>query len=517
MSATATYEQGNGDRRANVLESIAPATGKVLGAVPIASRADVFAITARAHKAQAAWGVLPIEERCERLLRFRDALVERADEIVDVVGRECGKPRNDVLAELTVAVDLFTYYCKNARRILAPTEIGLHLLKHKKSVVHYVPRGVVGIISPWNFPFVIPMGDAVAALVAGNAVVVKASEVTPLSLQKAKNIFDATGLPQDLFTVVHGYGEVGSALIESGIQKLVFTGSVETGKKVAAACGANLVPCVMELGGKAPLVACADCDVERTARAIVYGGFLNAGQVCISVERVYAHEAVYEPLVARVRELTRELRQGDPNEGTVDVGALIFPKQGTIAETLVADAVSKGATIVTGGKRVAGEGDFFEPTVLAGCNHTMAVMKDEIFGPVVPIQKVTSEDEAIRLANDSHLGLNAYVFTKDRAKGERLARRIEAGSVVVNDVIVNYGAAEAPFGGTKQSGFGRIHGEDSLRGMCEARHVFSGRLPEASVEPLWFPYSDKAYTWQLRILRAIYTRAGLVKRIQSLF
>ena len=480
---------------ARTIKSWAPATGELLGEVRVSTKEEVHAAVARARKAQQAWGVLPIEERCERLLRLRDALVERADEIVDVVSRECGKPRHDCLShEVTVTVDLLTYYCKNAPRILAGHDIGLHLLKHKKSTIHYAPRGVVGVISPWNFPFVIPMGDVVAALVAGNAVVLKPSEVTPLSIRKAKEIFDATGLPEDLFTVVYGYGDAGQALIESGIQKLVFTGGVETGKRVAAACGANLVPCVMELGGKAPLIACADCDVERTANAIVFGGFVNAGQVCISVERVYAHESVHDQLVARVKEITGTLRQGDPQgTETVDVGAIIFPKQIEIAEKHIADAVAKGAQVVSGGKRRAGPGQFFEPTVLTGCDHTMTVMKEEIFG------------------------LNAYVFTKNREKGKRLAHRIEAGSVVVNDVLVNYAAAEAPFGGIKQSGFGRVHGDDALRDMCDARHVFSGRVPEPSADPLWFPYSSKAYRWQMRVLRALFSRGSIVKRIGKLF
>jgi acyl-CoA reductase-like NAD-dependent aldehyde dehydrogenase len=522
MGALPHVDQGTntngGTSRGSTIKSWAPATGDLLGEVPIYTRAEVFATVARARKAQAAWGVLPVEERCERLLRYRDALVERAEEIVDVVSRECGKPRQDVLGhEVTVTVDLLTYYCKNAKRILAPREIDLHLLKHKRSEVHYAPRGVIGIISPWNFPFVLPMGDAVTALVAGNAVVVKPSEVTPLALQKAKEIFDSTGLPEDLFGVIYGYGDAGQALIESGIQKLVFTGGVETGKRVAAACGANLVPCVMELGGKAPLIACADCDIERTAQAIVFGGFVNSGQVCISVERVYAHEAVHDELVTRVKALTEKIRQGDPQSATVDVGAIIFPKQIEVAEKHISDAVSKGASILTGGHKKSGPGQFFEPTVLTSCNHTMTVMKEEIFGPIVPIQKVTSEDEAIRLANDSHLGLNAYVFTKDRAKGRRLAQRIEAGSVCVNDVMVNYAAAEAPFGGTKQSGFGRVHGEDALRDMCDTRHVLSPRIPDAKKDPLWFPYSSSGYKWQMRLLRAFFTRGSIVKKITQLF
>ena len=416
-----------------------------------------------------------------------------------------------------MTLDLATYYAKNAPRILAPQEIPLHLLKHRRSYVHFAPRGVIGVITPWNFPFCIPMGDVLAALVTGSAVVVKPSEVTPLILKKTKEIFDSTGLPEDLFGVVYGYGPAGQALIESGIQRLMFTGGVETGKRVAAACGARLIPCVMELGGKAPLLACADADVERTARAIVFGGFANAGQVCISVERVYAHRDVYDPIVRRVKELTEELRVGDPSRETVDVGAIIFPKQIEIAERHIADAIAKGAELVAGGRRMTGQGQFFEPTVLARCSPQMTVMNEEIFGPVVPIQKVESDDEAVALANRSHLGLNAYVFTKDRAKGRRLAERIEAGSVVVNDVLINYAASEAPFGGVKDSGFGRVHGDDALRDMAERRHVNEGRIPVPAKDPLWFPYDAAGYRWMLRGARMLFGGGGIVKRLTELF
>ena len=499
------------------LESFAPASGERIGRVPVATPEDVAETVRRAHDAQAAWGILPVTERCERLVRLRDAIVQRAEEIVHVVSLECGKPRAEALVEVTATAAILSYYCKHAPSILAPRDIPLTFLKHKKSSVHYFPRGVVGVIAPWNFPFVIPMGDVIAALVTGSAAVVKPSEVTPLTMEKAKEIFRSTGMPEDLLGVVHGGGTVGSALIESGIQKLVFTGGTETGRKVAAACGQNLVPCVLELGGKAPLVACGDCDVERTARAIVFGGFFNAGQACISVERVYAHASIYDRLVDRVGELTRDLRVGDPQKGIVEVGALTIAKQAEIAERQIADAVAKGARVVAGGKRHAAGERFFEPTVLANCNHSMLVMTEESFGPLVPIQRVASDDEGIRFANDSDVGLNAYVFTDDRARGSRLAERIRAGSVVVNDVLLNYGSPEAPFGGVKKSGFGRVHGDDALRDMAEARHVFSSRIPEPPWDPLWFPYSEKAYVWQARALRALFGGGGIVERIGRLF
>jgi acyl-CoA reductase-like NAD-dependent aldehyde dehydrogenase len=518
MGALSTQTNGHAQTGTPTIKSYAPASGALLGEAPVMGKEDVAKVVLRARKAQQAWGVLPVEERCDRLLRYRDAIVDRAEEISQLLSAETGKPRHEALMhEVMTVADFLTYYTKHAPRILAPREIDLHLLKHRKSYLHYVPRGVVGVISPWNFPFVIPMGDVMAALVTGSAVVLKPSEVTPLIALKAKEIFDATGLPEDLFGVVTGYGATGAALIESGIQKLVFTGGVETGRRVAAECGKQLIPCVMELGGKAPLIACADCDLERTARAIVSGGFANSGQVCVSVERVYAHESVYEPLVRRVNQLTRELRQGDPAKDFVDVGAIIFPKQIEVAEGHIADAVAKGAELVCGGKKKDAPGQFFEPTILANCNHTMNVMREEIFGPIVAMQKVGSEEEAVRLANDSHLGLNAYVFTRDRAKGKAMAERIEAGSVIVNDIFVNYAAAEAPFGGVKQSGFGRIHGEDALRDMAEVRHVNVDRFQLPQKNPMSFPYTAKTYASLSKMLRVLFSGRGIVQRISELF
>jgi acyl-CoA reductase-like NAD-dependent aldehyde dehydrogenase len=500
------------------IRSYAPATGELLGEVPVDGTDEVLAVVLRARRAQAAWGVLPVDERAERLLRFRDAIVERAEEIVETISRECGKPRQEALVhEVMLIADLATYYCRNAAGILAPQEIPLHLLRHRRSVVEFVPRGVVGIISPWNFPFAIPMGDVLAALVTGSAAVVKPSEVTPLTMRKAKEIYDSSGLPEDLFGVVTGYGATAQALIEAGIQKLVFTGGVETGKRVAAACGAKLIPCVMELGGKAPLIACADCDLERTARAIVYGGFANAGQVCISVERVYAHKDIYDPLVARLKTLVSELRVGDPAKDFFDVGAITFARQIEVAELHIDDALKKGAELVAGGHRKPGPGQFFEPTVLAGCSDSMTVMNEEIFGPIVPVQKVESDDEAVRLANDSHLGLNAYVFTRDRKKGQRLAVRVEAGSVVINDVLINYGAPETPFGGIKQSGFGRVHGDDALRDMAERRHINCDRFVSPSKDPLWYPYTPKSLQWIERGLRVLFAGNGIIQRLSEIF
>lgn len=500
------------------IRSYAPATGELIGEAPNTTPDEVKQAVTRARRAQEAWGALPVAERAARVLRFRDAIVDRADEVIDLLSRECGKPKHEALLhEVMVVADIATYFAKNADRILAPRQLDLHLMKHRKSYVHFMPRGVVGVISPWNYPFQLPLRDVMTALIAGNAAVLKPSEVTPLVALKAKEIWDGAGLPEDVFQVVTGYGPTGAALIDAGIQFLVFTGGVSTGKRVAAACGERLIPCVMELGGKAPLLACSDAEIERTARAITFGGFSNCGQVCISVERVYAHRDVHDKLLERVVELTRELRQGDPAKDFVDVGAMIFAPQIEIVEKHIADAVEKGAVVRTGGKRAPGRGQFFEPTVLANCDHTMSVMREEIFGPIVPFMKVSSEEEAVRLANESHLGLNAYVFSADREHGKRLAERVEAGSVLVNDVLSNGGTVEAPFGGIKQSGFGRAMGDDALREMCDARHISVDRVGMGDKDPLWFPFTEKSYGWFKKGMRVLFGGGGVLKKISDLF
>ena len=509
---------GTNGHAATRIRSFAPATGELLGEAPNTTAEEVRQVVVRARRAQEAWAALPVAERGHRVLRYRDAIVDRADEIVDLLARECGKPRYEALVhEVMVVADLATYFAKHAEAILAPRQLSLHMMKHRKSYIHYVPRGVVGVISPWNYPFQLPLRDVLSALLAGNAAVLKPSEVAPLIALKAKEIWDSAGLPEDLFQVVTGYGPTGAALIDSGIQFLVFTGGVATGKRVAAACGERLIPCVMELGGKAPLIACSDAEIERTARAVTFGGFSNCGQVCISVERVYAHRDVHDAILDRVVALTGELIQGDPAEGTVDVGAIIFAPQIEIAEKHIADAVAKGAVVRAGGKRRPGKGQFFEPTVLANCDHTMTVMRDEIFGPIVPFMKVASEEEALRLANESHLGLNAYVFSADREHGHRLAERVQAGSVLVNDVLSNGGTVEAPFGGIKQSGFGRAMGDDSLREMCDQRHISVDRVAIGEGDPLWFPYTEKGYGFMRKAMKVMFGGGGLMKKISELF
>jgi acyl-CoA reductase-like NAD-dependent aldehyde dehydrogenase len=494
MGALATVDV---DKR-DVIVSRNPATGEVLGEVRECTPAAIHDAVARARGAQSAWGALPVKERAARVGRFRDLLVARAEELCALIAAETGKTRAEALSmEVMVIADLATYFVKRAARILAPEPISLHLLKNRASYLHFTPRGVVGIISPWNFPFGIATGEILMALIAGNGVVLKPSEVTPLIALKTKELYDASGLPTELFQVVPGRGPAGAALIDSGIDYCVFTGSTATGKKVAAACGERLIPCALELGGKAPVIVCADADVDRTARALVWGAFANQGQVCVSVERVYAHQAVHDELVQKIVAEVDKLRPGD------DTGSMTSEMQTQIVEERIQSALGQGAKLRTGGKRRGDKGLAFAPTVLTDCRQDMEVMRKEIFGPVMPIMKVRDEEEAVALANDSHLGLMAYVFTADKRKGQRLAEKLEAGTTMVNDCLLTFGAPETPWGGVKQSGIGITHSDKGLRELCQARHVNYDRI-SLKKELWWYPYSDKVYKQTLKMMRWIF-------------
>ena len=463
----------------------------------------VRAAVERARKAQAEWAALSFRERGRILLRAVDLLLERQDRFVDVIVRETGKPAAEALAmELFPACDSLTFFARRAERILADRRIPLHLLRTKRLRVVHKPVGVVGIITPWNFPFVLALNPTVQALMAGNAVVLKPSEVTPFSGRLVGELLEAAGLPPDVLTVLLGDAETGAALVESGVDKISFTGSVATGRRVAEACGRRLVPCTLELGGKDALIVCEDADLERASSAAVFGAFANAGQACISVERAYVVSEVADAFTRKVVEKTAALRQGPTGE--YDVGPMIWDRQLEVVERHVRDAVEKGARVLAGGRRnPEWPGLFYEPTVLVDVRPDMLVMREETFGPVLPIVPVRDAEEAVALANDSPYGLSASIFTRDRRRGEALARALETGSAVVNDVLAAYGALEAPFGGVKQSGIGRINGEAGLRAFCRTESVLVERLGRRS-EMVWFPHGAAAERRIRRVMRILW-------------
>jgi acyl-CoA reductase-like NAD-dependent aldehyde dehydrogenase len=464
-----------------------PATGAPVAEFPVADRDGVAAAVARARRAQRGWATTSFAERARILRRVRDRFIDEKDRIAAAVSAETGKPRHDVLTnELLIVCDSIGYWGKRAARLLADQRARPHLMKTKRAYVSYHPHGVVGIIGPWNFPFSLTIGEAIPALMAGNAVVVKPSEVTPGSAAVGVELAERAGLPPGLLQVVTGYGETGQHLLECA-DMICFTGSVATGRKVAERCGALLKPVTLELGGKDPMIVLADADLERAANACVYGGLVNAGQVCISVERVYVEAPVYEPFVAKVVEKVRQVRQGLPDDGVVEVGSMTFPPQIEKVERHVRDAVARGAKVLVGGKRRADlPGFFFEPTVLIDVTHDMEVMRDETFGPVIPIMRVSDAEEAVRLANDSAYGLDASVWTKDAGRGAAIARRVQSGAVCVNDVMVNFAVTEIPMGGIKESGVGHRHGAEGIRKFCWQQSVVIDRFGTKS-EVNWFP------------------------------
>lgn len=477
---------------ARTLTVDSPAREEPIGEVPVLGADDVRAAVERARTAQRAWGARSARERAAVLKRVRARLLERMDDVAACVMRENGKAKAEaVMHEIGPLALQITWLVKRAPKLLEGRAPRGLVPMPRSTTVRYRPRGVVGIISPWNFPFLIPFSATVEALLAGNAVVIKPSEHTPLVAQLGKRIFEEGGLPEGLLQVVTGDASTGGHLLESGIDKLSFTGSVNGGRKVAARCGELLLPCTLELGGKAPLLILPDADLERATNAVVFGGFANSGQVCVGVERVYVHERQYEDVVRRLADKARALRQGDPEREDVDVGAMTLPAQLDHVHALVEDAREKGARVLTGGQRAERQGRFYPPTVIADVTHEMRIAREEIFGPLVPVLRYRDVDEAVRLANDSHLGLNAYVFGGDRRRAHDVAERIEAGQVVVNDVFLNYVMPELPFGGVKASGIGRAHGDEGLLSMCHAHVVVDDRRAFApDSDPWWFPYHE---------------------------
>jgi acyl-CoA reductase-like NAD-dependent aldehyde dehydrogenase len=508
--------------RREVIEVHSPATLEKIGEVPINSPLEVRAAVGRAREAFRVWSAMDFNQRAKILLSVRDHLLAHAEELIELLCKENGKPRLEALVELTYVCDVLTFYSKQARRFLKPQRVTPHLLRNKKVTVHYQPRGVIGMITPWNFPLILTIGEAVPALAAGNAVVIKPSEWTPLIAMRGAEIlreaFTAAGVPADVLQIVNGYGETGGALVDEA-DMIAFTGSVRTGKIIAERAAKRLVPVSLELGGKDPMIVLRDADIERAANAAVWGAFTNSGQVCISVERVYVEDAIADEFTRRVVEKTRALRQGsDVNEAEVrvDIGAMTFPKQVETVEDHINDAKARGAQVLTGGQRNPNlTGRYFEPTVLSNVNHSMKIMTEETFGPVLPIMRVRDEDEALRLANDSRYGLNASVFTRDKTKGESIAAQVEAGVTCVNDVIAGFGVTEAPSGGLKESGIGKRHGAEGIRRFCHQQVIVTDRFGMKR-DPFWYPYNAKTERLMLRLLNVAFsTRLGA--KLKTLF
>jgi acyl-CoA reductase-like NAD-dependent aldehyde dehydrogenase len=471
-----------------VIPVLNPANQQRVGEIPQYERPAVLACVDRALAAQHKWAARPMSERVRILRDFRRILCEQKDAVADVITREAGKPKSEALAtEVMVILDTVGFLVDYAPMFLQPEPVphSNPIMKLKRGWLLRQPYGVIGIISPWNYPFSVPAVETLSALITGNAVVLKPSEFTPFSSLKLQDLLIAAGLDRDLFQVITGDGSTGAALLSSNIQKVVFTGSVATGKKVAQAAAARLLPVVLELGGKDPMIVLDDADIDVASSAAVWGAFMNAGQTCLSIERCYVHESIYEPFLKACVEKAAKLRVGNGADTTTDIGPLIHQPQLKIVREHVEDAVASGARLLAGGKTLPELGpNFFAPTILADVTHHMRIMREETFGPVLPVRSFRNEDEAVALANDSEFGLAASVWTSRRKRGEALAARVVAGTVMVNDVIACFGISEAPHGGVKASGMGRTHGKLGLEEMVWPKYVDSDRLPH--MKKLWW-------------------------------
>ncbi|MFC4858877.1 aldehyde dehydrogenase family protein [Actinophytocola glycyrrhizae] len=456
----------------DTFDSLSPATDEVVGTYPVHTADDVAAAVARGRDAADWWAGLGFDGRADRLQRWKGVITRRAAQLAEVVHAETGKPHADAMLEIVLAIDHTAWAAKNASKVLRRKRrpAGLLMSNHAASV-EFQPLGVVGVIGPWNYPVFTPMGSIAYALAAGNAVVFKPSEYTPGVGKWLADTFAEIVPERPVFQLITGYGETGAALCRSGVDKLAFTGSPGTGKKIMAACAETLTPVLIEAGGKDALLVDADADLDAAADAAVWGGMSNAGQTCVGVERVYVHERVYDDFVAKVVKIAEEVRAGDDPEAKI--GPITMPGQLKIIRRHIHDALARGGRALVGGKDAVGE-RFVQPTVLVDVPEDSEAVREETFGPTLTIAKVADMDEAIAKANDTKYGLASTVYSKRR--GMELAARLRAGMTSVNSVISFAGIPSLPFGGVGESGFGRIHGPEGLKEFTRSKAIARQRF-----------------------------------------
>jgi acyl-CoA reductase-like NAD-dependent aldehyde dehydrogenase len=507
-------EQSRAAEPTSMIDCFDPATLKSLGQVRIDSPAAVREAVERARIAQRDWGRASLAQRAQLLRRLLSFILDHADEICSAVVADTGKTReNAMLGEIWPVCEKLRWTIRNGAKHLRPERVSSGLMLHKKAAIEFHPLGVIGVICPWNYPFQNILGPAIPALMAGNAVVVKVSEWCAWSSLYFQRIFDQilgdAGLSTDLVKIVNGYAPTGQALVSSGVDSLVFTGSVENGRRVLAEAAKSVTPAILELGGKDAMIICDDADLEQSVHAAVNGVFINAGQNCMSAERLLVFDGIFNAFCDRVVALTRSLRQGASSAGeTVDLGAIVSPAQLDLIERMVDAAVAGGARVLVGGRRTLSErGQYFEPTILTDVTPEMEVMQEELFGPVMVLHRVRDEQEAVRIANGTRFGLSSTVMSRNPERARRLAAQIIAGSTCINDFGLCYMVQDLPFGGAKSSGFGRLNGRDGLRACTNIKATLSDRLPIHRANRL-FPVRRGDYELARETIRSIYEPRG---------
>ena len=505
---------------AEVTSSYNPATGERIGSTRLNTSQDVKEAVARAQEAQSEWVTRPISKRVDLLLKVRAYIVERAEELAATISADNGKTRVDALStEVIPAALAVTYYTRKAKEFLEDKRLGTGslLFANKRSRIVRVPWGVVGIISPWNYAFSIPFSEVITALLAGNAVVLKVASETQLVGKTLEACIGAAGLPSGLFAYVNLPGkQAGSALLEAGVNKLFFTGSVAVGQELMAEASRTLTPLSLELGGNDAMLVCEDADLDRAAAGAVWAGMQNAGQSCGGVERIYVHEAVCEEFLRLLKERVEALRVGQDSDFEVDVGAMTTRRQLETVTRHVQDALAKGALLYASSKSPQDSKGLFLPAmVVTNVDHGMLLMREETFGPVVGVMKVKDMDEAVALANDSNLGLTGSVWSRDSSRADALARRIQAGAVTINDHLMSHGLAETPWGGFKQSSLGRTHGAIGFDEMTQPQVIVHDFLPRVKRDIWWHPHGRRVYEGLLGILDVLYA-TSFTRRLKGL-
>jgi succinate-semialdehyde dehydrogenase/glutarate-semialdehyde dehydrogenase len=499
---------------------IAPATGEMIGDSQLNSGEDVRKAVEAGRAAQAEWASLPVKERVKRIKPLRAYLVEHADELAQLICQDNGKTRVDALAtEVLPAAMAVDYYCRMAMGLLKERRLmpSTLLMANKASKIIRVPYGVVGIISPWNYPFSIPFSEVIMALLAGNAVVLKAASETQLVGRAIERCINRLDLAPGLFSYINMPGRLaGKAFLEAGVHKLFFTGSVMVGQELMAEAAHSLTPLVLELGGNDPMLVCPDADLQRAAAGAVWAGLQNCGQSCGGVERIYVHRSVYQPFLNALAARVKRLRVGVDTGHEVDLGAMTTAKQAREVKRQVVAATKAGAVIYARSQAPAGtKGNFLPAMVLTKVDHSMEIMRLETFGPVLCVMPVVDMAQAVALANDSNLGLSASVWTRKAKEGQRLARQIKAGVVMINDHLMSHGLPENPWGGFKHSGFGRTHGALGMLEMTQPQCIVADHMPFVKRNLWWYPQTPAVYRGMRAILDLLYGQT-FKKRLKAL-